>query len=644
MNLLSKIGLISNKQDNYTVANKTNNSQNNYTVVCEGDTIRNLLNLYNKTLSKSILAVLFIDVAKECLSLLEKSTNKNDFLYNQLNPDNIMACIDHNHFVVRLKDVGPLKDEDENISMYNGLYKIQNLIFKFKNLSESYEKRNIKKQIENFQNKIASKIFSARNDVQEVVRKILQSNYDLQKEGFEKSESNNNKYEYNIPPLYPLGIMLAEIYPFYDEKDNEKKMDLIKKLIDGTINSSKEALEIVEKFTETFTDNDMKTHTKRNEAINDARNENNRIGEGGFGMIYLSSDKQSIIKKFYNKRNYDFAWKYADAEFKNIEKIKNNFKDEKADIEKYTLIDDSTQKIHSTMIQYKNCMGLSLNDYFIKICEMFKTPKLVETSKLVEMETYKKEVLIDLFIKVAFVCLSLLSLLNKKQFKHCDLKSDNIMICDVDGGTTVKIIDYGGITDKECDTKTDDYSIIRLSERDREYSDIYKKRINNQLIKDVIKHFVHLQKQKNYYNDQLDDLFALGIILSEIYPFYNEEGLHEKYEKSEKHKDLDNSINNFIIKLIACNINAKSDNYKTIEESNITADAALKALDEIIIKNQTGGKLLKKIDNGSQMKKSHERVAVGKRNAVVYINQHNRKYVRKSGKFVTLSSLTKYQK
>jgi serine/threonine protein kinase len=373
---------------------------------------------------------------------------------------------------------------------------------------------------------------------------------------------------------------------------------------------------------------------KTNDDDDDDDDDENFIDRGYFGTVYLSDDKLTVIKDFNNANNSKSEnIQNANTEFQNIQNFLNSLNSSELEIfEKYTLIDKvyfkKLSKIfqktkNSTMIQYKNCWGNTLTSFLVKI----KNLKVDETSK--------KEILTDLFIKVAFACLSLLILFHEKGLHHCDLKPENIMLCDIDGGTKVKIIDFG-IMSKKCETPTPTpfYKINELTMYNRNLLERYKDLryitiidenyyeqvgiILNDKIKSVVQKVIMDAKQS--YNDKdlidykKDEFFTLGIILAKIYPYYDE------------NNTIDISINNLIENLIT---------YNTL------ASQALVDLEGLMKKIQTGGSQKKKTTVVTQMKKTAERVEIGKRNSVVYKNQHNKKYVRKSGKFILLSSLKK---
>jgi serine/threonine protein kinase len=224
-----------------------------------------------------------------------------------------------------------------------------------------------------------------------------------------------------------------------------------------------------------------------------------KLGEGAMGKVVRRGYYH--VEKLFTK-NTDF-----NTERDNIRKLFSELRpSQKAIFKRYTLLsfdmasgekwNYSTADNHH--IVYKNCQGQTLTSYMKKVS---KLPVGLQ-----------EQISASLFVETATAVLSVIGVLRNKNFKHCDIKLDNLMYCETDAMPGVRVVDFGFMTSNEmCKSGTPFYlpesaGIVQKLLRDPKHP-VYN------FLTEVT------EKVETKSAPKIDpDLYALGICLLYMYP------------------------------------------------------------------------------------------------------------------------------
>jgi serine/threonine protein kinase len=160
-------------------------------------------------------------------------------------------------------------------------------------------------------------------------------------------------------------------------------------------------------------------------------------------------------------------------------------------------------------VRLRRCDGVTLREYCIAL----------ESSNITggNLKIKRKE----LFTEVASSCLSVLEAFHAHGLTYCDVKLDNIMICEKDEVYRAKMIDYGAVsTDRSACTWTTPGYVPS------EVLDLTAKNISIDttvapgFFELLSQHGVEIQtKGLDKSQNAFGDLYALSLVLSMIYPY-----------------------------------------------------------------------------------------------------------------------------
>lgn len=180
------------------------------------------------------------------------------------------------------------------------------------------------------------------------------------------------------------------------------------------------------------------------------------LGQGAFGEIVdIGNDR--VSKRFG-------SWYDMHRELKSMDAVAAAISGDaakRAVFKRHTLILDKREVIDSDptfSINYRLCRGArTLSDYLASLSRLGLDGERASRRPWVEKRIgdLERSLRDRLFVDVAHAVLSVLSAM--RPVCHCDVKPDNIMVCEDGGAMAVKLIDFGVASRKVCKGMTYQY-------------------------------------------------------------------------------------------------------------------------------------------------------------------------------------------
>jgi serine/threonine protein kinase len=223
------------------------------------------------------------------------------------------------------------------------------------------------------------------------------------------------------------------------------------------------------------------------------------LGEGSFGQVIASGDH--VLKQFRAKRMYELERDNVKSVIELLNKTNSTF------VDKYTLLMNTSSDVFDDVnlsIKYKNCFGPTVHEY------LAKSKKFTLNIKV---PVYK-----ELFFKTARALLVVNHVMNNRGWCHCDIKPQNLMVCENGyGQMNVRVIDFGLSMFSKCDGESELYtrkfwqSLNYMEELEHGLLQRFDEKFMSELWKTI--------KQSSDISNRIcgNDMFAIGLTLAMIY-------------------------------------------------------------------------------------------------------------------------------